>query len=92
MKISLKALMPKFEFAVCAYCGELFGYTEDEVEVLEGKSSTQTIPTLTCPICNKLLILPTPQEESVESIEISTDCDCNFDLLYDDEGDDFGYV
>lgn len=88
MKISLKALMPKFEFAVCAYCGELFGYTEDEVEVLEGKSSTQTIPTLTCPMCNKLLILPpTPQ------VENAMDCDCNFDLLFDDdEGDDFNYA
>ena len=89
MKISLKALMPKFEFAVCAYCGELFSYTEDEIEVLKGKSSTQTIPILTCPICNKLLILPTPQEENAD---LSMDCDYDFDLPFDDEGDDFNYV
>lgn len=66
MKIIIKDMFPKFEFVVCAYCQELFGFSEDEVDEFKGTKSDKTISTLTCPSCNNLLILPPKVEDNIE--------------------------
>ena len=91
MKILVRDMFPKFEFASCAYCGTLFGYTEDEPESLKGQKSNQEILTLVCPSCNNLLILPPPPQEPEYSITVSNE-DIHYDLLFDDddeEGDEY---
>ena len=86
MKIAIKELLPKFEFAVCASCGELFGYTPDEIDTFQGKRSNgKQILTIICPFCNEMLILPPPPKEQDEKVIIEMDAhDIDFDLLFDD--------
>ena len=70
MKILVTQLFPKYTFVVCTYCGELFGFTEDEIDVFKSEKETQiTIPTITCPKCGKLSLLSPKPINADECLE-----------------------
>ena len=70
MKILVTKLLPKFNFVACAYCGELFGFTDDEIDTFKSEKATQiTIPIITCPACDKFSLLSPKPINADECLE-----------------------
>ena len=44
--------------ASCQYCGKLWAFTEDEIQIFHNQKNDYEIKGFTCPNCDNQLILP----------------------------------